>query len=463
MAEKSVFTVTDLGGGDGGKGGVVHKICVQKKAHTVVKVGGAQGSHGVRTSRGESFNFSHFGCGTFEGTRTHISDRMVIEPLGLLQEAKRLKFEWGINNVFELMTIDENTLCVTPFHTFTSRLRELSRKNNPKGTVGVGVGEAFLDFENHPDQAILVKDISNLDLFDKLEAIRRQKLQDIEHILNNQSFLLDDQSLADEYISFLKNEGMVRHAGGEFKKMISLVRVVDREYLKKEILSHSGTVVVEASHGVLTDRYYGFHPHTTKLRTVPTGTYEMLEECDYDGNVIRLGVTRAYQIRHGAGPMVTESPDMLDQLLPGSNKDENRWQGKVRVGPLDLVALNYSINVCGGPKNFDGLALTWFDQIQSLGQWNICNRYLGADNPEFFSSNGEILIHHGEGNSQLSHQEKLGEFLKQCSPHVSSYNVPLEMNNDQIIQFCKERLEPSLGIPLRMISIGATEDKKLVF
>ena len=52
---KKVFIVTDLGGGDGGKGGVVHKICTETKAHTVVKVGGAQGSHGVHTIRGENF------------------------------------------------------------------------------------------------------------------------------------------------------------------------------------------------------------------------------------------------------------------------------------------------------------------------------------------------------------------------------------------------------------------------
>ena len=65
MTEKKAYTVTDLGGGDGGKGGVVHKLCSLRKPHTVIKVGGAQGHHGVTTSRGEQFAFSQFGCGTF--------------------------------------------------------------------------------------------------------------------------------------------------------------------------------------------------------------------------------------------------------------------------------------------------------------------------------------------------------------------------------------------------------------
>lgn len=159
MKKKQLFIITDLGGGDGGKGGVVHKVCSVKKAHTVVKVGGAQGSHGVRTLNGQSFNFSQFGCGTFEGVRTHISDLMVIEPYRLLKEAEQLKYEWAIHNIFDYLTIDENALCVTPYHSIASQLRELDRKDHPKGTIGTGVGETFYDAEIYPELAIRAKDI----------------------------------------------------------------------------------------------------------------------------------------------------------------------------------------------------------------------------------------------------------------------------------------------------------------
>ncbi len=87
-AIKELYTVTDLGPGDGGKGGVVHKISHLKRAHTIIKVGGAQGSHGVTTSRGESFAFSQFGCGTFEGVKTHLTPRFVCSPDGLLNQYK---------------------------------------------------------------------------------------------------------------------------------------------------------------------------------------------------------------------------------------------------------------------------------------------------------------------------------------------------------------------------------------
>ena len=49
MLEK-IYVVTDLGPGDGGKGGVVHSLSLEFDASVINKRGGAQGSHGVRTS-----------------------------------------------------------------------------------------------------------------------------------------------------------------------------------------------------------------------------------------------------------------------------------------------------------------------------------------------------------------------------------------------------------------------------
>lgn len=457
---KKVFTVTDLGPGEGGKGGVVHKICTETNAHTVVKVGGGQGSHGVRTSRGESFNFSHFGCGTFEGVRTHISKKMVIDPNALFDEGELLKYKFGIGNIFEILTVDENALCVTPFHRMASRLRELSRKKNPKGTVGVGIGEAISDSEKYPDLVILVKDLGKPDLKDKLEAVRIQKLKDLEFIIHN-TFWKDDHKLAIDFINLIQDPNMAFATFEGFRDMQKLVKIVSSDYLGEKILSRDGTVVFESSHGILTDRYYGFHPHTTKLRTVPQVSLNLLEECDYDGTVVKLGVTRAYQIRHGAGPMVTEDPEMVERLLPGSSKDNNRWQGKVRVGPLDLVSLRYAINVCGGPEFFDGLAITWFDQIQVLGEWKVCDRYTETGNPRFFSKMNEINVRRGDGVEQLDYQERLGKILRGCRPCVTSHNILAGSSQEDLIALCSDVLGQKLRIPVRMISFGPTENEKV--
>lgn len=458
--KKKVFVITDLGGGDGGKGGVIHKVCLETNAHTIVKVGGGQGSHGVRTQRGESFNFSHFGCGTFEGVRTHISRHMVIDPNALMHEGELLKYKQGIRNVFDNLTVEEDVLCATPFHRIASRLRELSRKENPKGTIGLGIGEAVLDSEITPDLAVRVGDIGKSSLLDKLEAVRIQKLKDLQGVIQG-TFLEADHKLAIELIGSLQNPGLVRATAESFKKMSSMTHIVGREYLKEKIFSCDGAVVFESSHGILTDRYYGFHPHTTQLRTTPQVSLNLLREVGYDGDVRKLGVTRAYQIRHGAGPMVTEDPEMVEKLLPGSSKEENRWQGKVRVGPLDFVALRYAINVCGGSEFFDGLALTWFDQIQALGEWKVCNKYTYTGNQTFFSKDREIVVRHGTGPEQIEHQERLGKILRGCRPYIDSYKIDRSFDQERIGSLCREVLEGALNVPVAMISFGPTEDDKI--
>lgn len=461
MEKKQLFTITDLGGGDGGKGGIVHKICSIKKAHTVVKVGGAQGSHGVRTSSGQSFNFSQFGCGTFEGVRTHVSDLMVIEPYRFLKEAEQLKYEWAIHNIFDYVTIDENALCVTPYHSIASQLRELDRKGHPKGTVGTGVGEAFYDSETHSELIIRAKDLLSLDLRKKIVAVRDQKIEDLQHIIARvENLFSEDKEYAKEHISLLYEEDFIDRIVDTFTKLGKLTTIVSSEYLGTKILSSPGTVVVESSHGILTDRYYGFHPHTTKLRTLPQGTIDMLKRHNYDGEIFKLGVTRGYQIRHGAGPMVTESPELLESLLPGSSKDENRWQGKVRVGPLDLVALQYALDVCGGSSFFDGFAISWFDQIQLAGRWDLCDRYSGATDLNFFSPTGALKVRRGCDADQLQYQEQLGKLLYNCHPEVFSYNV-VGKTQDDLIQLCSEVMEDKFNIPVAMISFGPTEKDKV--
>jgi len=424
MKGKKAFTVTDLGPGDGGKGGVVHKLCIEHDAHTVLKVGGAQGSHGVRTSHGQSFNFSQFGCGTFEGVPTHVTNLMVIEPLGLVAEGNSLRYEKGVPEAFDLITVNRDCLCTTPFHRIASRLRELARKGNQKGTIGVGVGEAKLDSELHPELAIYVRDIGKSDLRDKLEAVRQQKLVELASIIENVRELWPaDHEIAAREIGFLLNPDTVGAIAEGFENMKAQVALVDAEYLEKEILQKDGAFVVESSHGVLTDRYHGFHPYTSRLRTLPMATLNLLKEHGYDGEVVKYGVHRAYAIRHGAGPLVTESPELLGTLLPGSSKDENRWQGKVRVGALDLVALRYAIAVCADFSPFDALAITWFDQIQTAGSWSTCDRYNGATESKFFWPDGEIRTsrHWDEDDEQLKRQGRLSELLFACRPEVESH------------------------------------------
>lgn len=454
MTDK-IYVVTDLGPGDGGKGGVVHKICKMMSAHTVVKVGGAQGSHGVCTSRGERFAFSQWSCGTFEGIRTHLSSRMVISPEGILNEADALRYQCGVYNVFDLLTVDSMALCATPYHGIASRLKELARGNNPRGTIGTGVGEAYRDSQRFPDLIIRAGDLSLPNLKERLVAVREQISWDLEPF---KEFLPEDRNEVINELLLLYDDNFLEYVARRFREVSQRVKIVAHDYLEREILSQDGVVVVESSHGVLTDCFHGFHPHTSALRTLPCFTHAMLKDAGYNEQIVNLGVTRAYAIRHGAGPMPTANPEMAESLLPGSNKKKNRYQGKVRVGPLDLVLLRYAIKVCGGPTAFDGLAITWFDQIQANKVWHICDRYQNSND---LLTSGLLEVRYGTDAKQLEHQERLGNQLKICNPEIRSIEVAMILERDELFSLCADTLQCELGVPVRMVSFGCTERDKV--
>lgn len=455
---RKVYMVTDLGPGDGGKGGVVHKLAHMQRAHTIVKVGGAQGSHGVRTVAGHSFAFSQFGCGTFEGVRTHISPRFVMDPVGLLNEARALRYEAGVHDPFALLTIDGDTLCNTPFHGIASRIKELALRDAPRGTIGTGVGQVYRLNESQPELSIFARDLVSPHLREKLQAIRAYITDELEPILTG-SFLLEDQTLLREDVSHLADDGFLEHVLGEFRTVAKAVRIVDTEHFARDILGRPGVVVVESSHGILTDRYTGFHPHTSALRTLPHFTKGMLQNAGYDGEIISLGVHRAYQIRHGAGPMPTHDPAMSEALLPGSNKDDNRWQGEVRVGPLDLVQLRYALTA-SGQNAYDGIALTWFDQVERNGLWSLCTRYTNNDDPNLFTPGGNIRVRTGEDQDQLDHLAALTKALRRVRPQVTDLDVPVDSDRNARFDFVAGTLSEQLSVPVRMISFGPTERDK---
>jgi len=439
---EKIYVVTDLGPGDGGKGGVVHWLANTMKASVVIKRGGAQGSHGVRTSRGESFNFSQWGCGTLEGIPTFISNQMVIMPTGLKNESEALRRQCGINNPFKLLQADPTCIVSTPYHKISSQVKELACGDNPRGTIGTGVGEAYRYAERCPELTLLASDLveSKVWLREKLSAVRERIVRDLAEVLDGE-FLEQDLEILGEITPLLSDDGFLDYCTNLFVQVGREIRFATLE----EVLQKPGCAVVECSHGILTDAERGLRPHTSAIRTLPEFTTRMLREAGFGGQIVNLGIHRAYTIRHGAGPIPTADPAMNEDLLPGSHKDVNRWQGEIRVGALDIPLLNHAIGICGEGA-FDGFCLTWFDQIVRNGEWKIC----------------------------VGYQEPVPEFstegLARAIPIYETHKVPQSFTKNLLPQntvrellfdWCREILERHITIPVRFVSIGATEADKI--
>lgn len=432
---EQIYVVTDLGPGDGGKGSIIHALSCKIGASVIVKRGGAQGSHGVRTSNGESFNFSQWGCGTLEGVPTFLSEQMVISPVGLENESAALK-RLGIYDPFTLLNVDPACICATPFHRIASQLEELLLGENPRGTVGTGVGQAYRIYNTLGEAAT----IRASELPDR-EIVRKKLQRQLDYYrekyaqISTDDGLPSDTELIAENLSLLHDDGFLPYTLDLFESIGRKLQFMSLS----EVVKGEGLAIVECSHGVLTDAETGLSPHVSAIRTLPKFTTNMLRNAGYNDQIINYAVHRAYEVRHGAGPMPTYNPKFTAQMLPNSHKDQNRWQGAVRAGALDLNLLRYALNA-SSETQFDGLCLTWFDQVLASERiWPLCVSYENAP----------------------AKDQSYVEFLKGARPTIIEHPVPKPILKRELFEFVGNTLSNFISIPLELLSIGPTELAKI--
>src|SRR6185369_12853317 len=104
-----------------------------------------------------------------------------------------LRYQHGIYDPFDLLTIDATALCATPFHGIASRLKEMALGVHPRGTIGTGNGEAVRSSEAYPDLAIYAGDLYRPDLRDRLAGIREQVRKELIPLIERTTFLPEDR------------------------------------------------------------------------------------------------------------------------------------------------------------------------------------------------------------------------------------------------------------------------------
>jgi adenylosuccinate synthase len=448
-----VFVVVGLGYGDEGKGTCVHWLAHRCRARAVVRTGGPQAFHRVVTAAGAEHVFSQFGSATLGGVSTHLSRNMVIDPDAILNEGRALQYEHGIRNVFDHLTIHEDAPVITPYHGIANRVRELARGPHRQGTVGIGVGETVLDAAEPGVPAVRARDLAGPVLRERLHAIRERKLRQLRPIVEGSEHLSGAalEQVREEMLA-LEAPATVDWAVERFNLTAARVRVVDTAYLAERILGAGGTVVFEGSQGALLDPEGGFRPFATQVRTTPVAATSLLEACGYRGEVQVLGAIRAYHTRHGAGPFVTECPE-LSQLLTDPFNGDHPWQGRFRVGPSDLPALRYAVDLCGGPRALSGLFLTCVDRIHQLGFWRHCDSYIAPDGRTIERLASLLPVPDGAG--------RLAELLRQCRPDFQRLEVDRAADPGSFGKTLARVLEERVGVPVAAISIGPTERDKI--
>ncbi|MDQ2716984.1 MAG: adenylosuccinate synthetase [Chloroflexota bacterium] len=455
--KKQAILLADLGFGDAGKGTITDFLTRQLAAHTVVRYnGGPQAAHSVVTPDGKQHTFSQFGSGTlFPGTRTFLSRFLLINPLNMFKEERHLQ-TLGITNAWQRLAIDRRALVITPFQRAANRLREVARSAQRHGSCGEGIGECMSDLLTDANVVLRAGDLQErATIVRKLRALRDLKRSELTEIWQQ---LPDTEAVREEQRIF-SGEECLEDCTAVFQAFSHLVEIVDEAYTRS-LLARPGTLLFEGAQGVLLDENYGFAPYTTWSTTTFANAETLVREHDYTGEVITLGILRAYATRHGAGPFPTEDY-ALTRLIPDRHNSWNPWQQAFRVGHFDLLATRYALEVAGRP---DYLAITNRDRLKTLPEWKMCTsyRYQGAQEgvSDYFEQEGErIQGIQVRRPTNLSYQEKLTQRLFACQPEYQSFPLQGEgtpPGEERGSAFIEEKL----SVPIAISSYGpASPDK----
>jgi adenylosuccinate synthase len=435
------FLTVDLGFGDAGKGSIVDFLAREHAAHTVVRYnGGAQAAHRVVTS-GRSPRehvFAQFGSGTLAGAATHLSRFMLLDPLAMQAEEQHLQ-ALGVTDAFDRTTIDERALVITPFQRAANRLKELARGEGRHGSCGMGIGETMVDYLEHGQRVLFAGDLRRPDVLRaKLDFLRQVNMAKIQAL---PSGLPDSDDAAREY-SPLRDLDWLDWLIEEYGAFAQRARIVPSTFLHS-ILRRPGMVIFEGAQGVLLDEWQGFHPYTTWSTTTLEHAERLLDEAGYTGDRTRIGITRAYATRHGAGPLPTEDAD-LTRALPDASNSFGAWQRGFRVGWLDLALLKYALEATG---RLDQLAVTCLDRLNDLPDLRICRRYQ-------YHTFTIDRIARSPVPRDLDYQERITNGLARCTPVLEALADP-----GALLRMLESELEAPVGI----VSEGpAAEGKRIL-
>lgn len=213
------------------------------------------------------------------------------------------------------------------------------------------------------------------------------------------------------------------------------------DYLRKA-QSSKKSILFEAQLGALRDLDMGIYPYTTSSNTLaayaPIGSG--FPTARIDGVI---GVVKAYSTCVGEGPFVCEMfGDEAEKLRKAGAEYGAKTGRPRRVGPIDLVATRYGVNVQGATE----LALTKLDVLSYMDRIPVCERYIadGRETDEFpfpaVLNGAKPVIGYMDGwKCDISGVRRFRDLPPEARKYV-------------------EYIEEKVGCPITYVSVGAERD-----
>ena len=222
--------------------------------------------------------------------------------------------------------------------------------------------------------------------------------------------------------------------------------ICDTGEFLKEAQKQGKNILFEAQLGALRDLDYGIYPYTTSSNALaayaPVGSgLPSLKLTDV------IGVVTAYSTCVGEGPFVCEMFGEEAETLREKGFEYGAKTGRARrVGPIDLVATRYGVEVQAATK----IALTKLDVLSYMDKIPVCTHYIvdgkQTDSFPFPVELGKAkpVIEYAEGwKCDVSGVRRWEDLPKQARDYV-------------------EMIEKAIGCPITYVSVGPERDSIII-
>ncbi len=343
--------IVGINWGDEGKGRMVDLLT--EKYDVVVRFqGGGNAGHTVINEFGK-FALHLLPSGIFRKNVVNIlGNGVALDPENLWKEMQQV-MEQGVELTPDNLKISDRASVLLPWHRDLDELEENRLKDKKYGSTKQGIAPFYSD--KYQKKTILAGELFYPEkLKSHLADLMEWKNLTLTGVYGAEGYTMEKlEQWMSEYCEKIKPY------------------ICDTGSFLKDAQKNGKNILFEAQLGSLRDLDYGIYPYTTSSNTTaayaPIGSG--LPSARIDDVV---GVVKAYSTCVGEGPFVCEMfGDEAEELRKAGFEYGAKTGRPRRVGPLDIVATRYGVEVQAATK----IALTKLDVLSYLDKIPVCVSY----------------------------------------------------------------------------------------
>ena len=343
--------IVGINWGDEGKGRMVDYLT--NHFDVVVRYqGGGNAGHTVVNDRG-TFALHLLPSGIFrEGVVNILGNGVALDCENLLVEMNTLRAA-GVSITPENLKISDRASLLLPWHRELDGLEEARLADKKYGSTKQGIAPFYSD--KYQKKTVMAGELLHPQhLKEHLADLLEWKNLTLQKVYGAKGYTLD------ELLAWV----------GKYCEAVKPYITNTTAFLR-DAQKAGKSILFEAQLGALRDLDYGIYPYTTSSNSVaayaPVGSGLPTAKLDEV-----VGVVKAYSSCVGEGSFVCEMFGEEGQKLRDAGAEYGAKTGRPRrVGPIDLVATRYGVEVQGATN----IALTKLDILSYMDKIPVCAHY----------------------------------------------------------------------------------------